>query len=329
VNATSSGLKAVIRFGLVLLVVTIINFAIPRLMPGDPFQMINTDDGSTSVTYTQEQLAMYYAFYGLDQPLHQQFFSYIGNLVTGDWGFSLYYKRAVLPMIAERIGWTLSIVAISLLLSTVIGSIIGAFSAWRRRGGTDRVLYLGFVVLAEIPGFMIGILLLFWLAAALDWFPLSGGKSHYQSFSSGAALVIDRLHHAALPIITLTISSLGASYLYARSSMMAVLNQSYLTTARAKGLGNRIVLFRHALRNALAPIITRVFLSMGAALGGAILVENVFRYPGIGLFMQEAVMLRDYPLIQGIFLLLSVLVLTMNLLADQVLRKLDPRVAGQ
>ncbi|MNI25778.1 Glutathione transport system permease protein GsiC [compost metagenome] len=231
-------------------------------------------------------------------------------------------------MIMDRIGWTLSMVAAALVFSTIIGSIMGCLSAWRHRSASDLAMYLGVVLFAEIPGFLIGIVLLFWLSADLGWFPLSGGKSHYQPFSSWVDLVADRVHHAALPVLTLSLSSVGVCYLYARSSMLAVLDKAYLTTARAKGLNPSTIIFRHAFRNALPPIVTRVFLSLGTAFGGAILVENVFRYPGIGLFIQEAVMLRDYPVIQGIFLIISLLVLTMNTFADIVLRKLDPRVSA-
>ncbi|MEK3916673.1 ABC transporter permease [Paenibacillus sp. FSL H7-0331] len=325
---SSRFIKKVLHFLLALLLLLIINFAIPRLMPGDPFLMLNTEDGSTSVSYTEEQLLLYYAFYGLDKPLPIQFMSYIGGLFHGDWGYSLFYKKAVLPMIMDRIGWTLSMVAAALVISTVIGSILGCLSAWQHRKAMDQSMYVVFVLLAEIPGFIFGILLLFWLSATLDWFPLSGGKSHYQSFSSWVELAADRVHHAVLPVLTLSFSSVGASYLYSRSSMLSVLDKVYLTTARAKGLNPSTLIFRHAFRNALPPIVTRVFLSLGTALGGAILVENVFRYPGIGLFMQEAVMLRDYPVIQGIFLMFSLMVLSMNAFADFVLRKLDPRVSA-
>lgn len=325
---SSRFITKVLHFLMALLLLVIINFAIPRLMPGDPFLMLNTEDGSTSVSYTEEQLSLYYAFYGLDKPLPIQFVTYICGLFHGDWGYSLYYKKAVLPMIMDRIGWTLSIVAAALVISTVIGSFLGCLSAWQHRKASDQFMYVVFVLLAEIPGFICGVLLLFWLSATLDWFPLSGGKSYYQSFSSWVELAADRVHHAALPVMTLSFSSVGASYLYSRSSMLSVLDKAYLTTARAKGLNSRTLIFRHAFRNALAPIVTRVFLSLGTALGGAILVENVFRYPGIGLFMQEAVMLRDYPVIQGIFLMVSLLVLSMNAFADVVLRKLDPRLSA-
>jgi peptide/nickel transport system permease protein len=182
------------------------------------------------------------------------------------------------------------------------------------------------ILLSEVPAFLLGLVLLFTFAAGLGLFPLSGAITHFANYSSWWEKLLDILHHAFLPVMALTIARLGGMYLLSRNSMTTVLEKDYLRTAWAKGLPQKRIIFRHALRNAMLPIVTRVFLSLGSLVGGAILVENVFAYPGLGHLMREAVMVHDYPLVQGIFLVVTICVLLANFLADLVYRKLDPRI---
>ena len=309
---------------LVLFVILVINFFLPRMMPGDPFQYLSVEDGNVSAVFTEEQIEQYKAYYGLDKPLHVQFWNYITGLLKGDLGYSIYYKTSVAEMILSRIPWTAFIVLCALFLSSFFGTVLGAISARLREKPADKLIYFFMIVFSEIPSFLIGTLLLIFLAAKLQWFPLSGGVTVFASFTSAFEYLADLLHHAALPVLTLSLAGLGGFYLLSRNSMLTVLTRDYIRTAKAKGLKKERILFRHALRNALPPIIARIFMSLGAMFGGAVLVENVFAYPGLGSLMREAVLARDYVLTQGIFLMIAVLVLLMNWLADRVYKKLDP-----
>lgn len=311
---------------LIFMVILVINFFLPRLMPGDPFQYLSVEDGNVSTVFSEEQIQQYKEYYGLDKPLHLQFWNYIMRLLKGDLGYSIYYKTSVSKMIQARVPWTVFIVLCALFLSSFIGTVLGAISARLREKPADKLIYFVMIIFSEIPSFLIGTLLLIFLAAKLRWFPLSGGITAFSSYPSSFDYLADLLHHAALPILTLTLAGLGGFYMLSRNSMLTVLTKDYIRTAKAKGLKKERILFRHALRNALSPIIARIFMSMGAMFGGAVLVENVFAYPGLGLLMREAVMARDYVLMQGIFLIIAISVLLMNWVADKTYKKLDPRV---
>ncbi|MEW5953633.1 MAG: ABC transporter permease [Bacillota bacterium] len=306
-------------------VIVTLNFALPRIMPGDPFLYISSGVGE-HVQFTEEQRAYYIEYYGLDQPVDKQYLSYLFELTRGNLGYSLYYHEPVSSIILRRLGWTLLLVVAAVVLSTIIGVVLGSISAWYREKKLDQVLFFCLIVLSEIPAFLLGLILLFTLAVGLGLFPLSGAMTHFAQHGSWWAKVLDILRHAFLPVMALTIARIGGMYLLSRNSVTTVLEKDYLRTARAKGLSKARILYRHVIRNAMLPIVTRVFLSLGSLVGGAILVENVFAYPGLGLLIREAVMVRDYPLIQGIFLVVTVFVLGANFIADTLYGKLDPRV---
>ncbi|AUG58694.1 Glutathione transport system permease protein GsiC [Acetivibrio saccincola] len=307
-------------------IIITLNFFIPRLMPGDPFTFLSSEEGGIAISYSDEQIEKYKEYYGLDKPVFVQYIEYIGKLFKGDIGYSIYYNDGVLSIILKRMVWTVSIVIIALILSFFIGTISGSYSAWHRNSIFDRILYIVMTFILQIPAFLIGILFLFFLAAKTGWFPLAGGMRVFAEHQNSFEKILDIIHHGFLPVITLSLVRVGEFYFIARNSMMTVLTKDYMRTAVAKGLSKRRIIFRHALKNSIPPVITRAFLAAGYVFGGAILVENVFNYPGIGSLMREAVMVRDYPLIQGIFLFVAISVLTMNFLADVVYKKLDPRV---
>lgn len=319
-------IKRIVEYIIVFFVIISFNFFIPRLMPGDPFTFMSSDEGSVHSSYTDEQIEKYKAYYGLDKPLWEQYKDYICNLFRGDLGYSIYYNEAVSSIILKRVVWTIGIVVISIILSSLLGIFVGAFSAWHRNSSIDKVIYSIMIVFSEIPSFLIAMLLLFGLAAGMGWFPLSGGITVFGEYGNVFEKIKDIVHHGFLPVLALVLSQTGGYYLLSRNSMITVLSKDYMLTAVGKGLDNRRIIFRHGLKNAILPVITRIFMNLGSVFGGAILVENVFSYPGIGRLMREAVMVRDYALMQGIFLNICILVLTMNFLADIVCRKIDPRV---
>ncbi len=307
-------------------VIVTLNFLLPRAMPGDPFLYMSADEGQEVARFSEEQRQYYLAYYGLDRPVAGQYLSYMSDLLRGNLGYSLYYNEPVSTIILRRLPWTTFLVIAAVLLSTVFGTILGSISAWYREKLLDKLLFFHLILLSEVPAFLLGLLLLFTLAAGLGLFPLSGAITHFASYSSWWEKLLDILHHAFLPVMALTIARLGGMYLLARNSMTTVLEKDYLRTAWAKGLPKKRIIFRHALRNAMLPIVTRVFLSLGSLVGGAILVENVFAYPGLGHLMRRAVLVHDYPLVQGIFLVVTIFVLLANFLADLVYKKLDPRI---
>lgn len=294
-------------------------------MPGDPFTFLSSEEDHFHMAFSQEDILRYKAYYGLDQPLSIQYYRYVTGLVKGDLGYSIFYKDTVLSVILSRLPWTLAIVFVSVFFSALIGTILGSYSALKRGFWMDKALYQFMLFLSEIPSFIIAFLLLLIFSAGLGWFPLSGGKTHFVEFQSSLDQIKDLIHHSFLPLLALTLSQVGSFYLISRNSMVDVLKKAYIKTAKAKGLGAFRVTYVHALRNSLLPIITRFFLSLGGAMGGAILVENVFKYPGIGSLMRQAVHHRDYPLIQGIFLFMAFFVMVMNIFADTLYKKIDPR----
>ena len=316
------------EYALTLCLILLVNFGLPRMMPGDPFLNAEDDlDQPFAANLTTEQVAYFRAYYGLDKPLSQQFIGYFCGLLHGDMGYSIQFKESVRNMIFSRLPWTLFMVLASLLLSCLLGSWLGCISALHRTGSLDKALYTGMVLFSELPSFVVGLVLLFVFSVQLRWFPMGGGLSPFVPPGNPLSWLADAVHHAVLPVLALTVSRLSGFYLLARNSMMTVLSKDYVRTAWAKGLGAQRVLWGHALRNAMLPIITRVFLSLGGLFGGAVLVENVFAYPGLGALMGTAVGNRDYVLLQGVFLFMSFLVLSMNALADVLCRKLDPRLA--
>ncbi len=307
------------------LIIITLNFMIPRIMPGDPFVFLSAEEGQ-EVQYTAEQRQHYIDYYGLNKSPLKQYISYVSKLIMGDLGYSIYYKKSVSSIILARLQWTLLIVIAAVILSTIIGILLGCISAWYRERFLDKVMYFNLIFISEIPSFLVGLILLFVFAAEFDLFPLAGAMDYFIDYNNYWQKFLDILHHAFLPVAALTIARISGMYLLARNSIITILRKKYLRTARAKGLKKMRIIIHYVLRNALLPIVTRIFLSLGAMLGGAILVENVFAYPGLGMLMREAVMVRDYPLIQGIFLVVTFFVLTANFIADLVYKKLDPRL---
>jgi len=317
--------KKILKLFLTFFFIITLNFSLPRLMPGDPFYFLSGEQGEITITYSEEEIQRQRAYYGLDKPIPVQYGLYLKNLAKGDLGYSIYFNNDVWTIIKNRMPWSISLVLLSIIIGGLTGTVLGCLSAWHRQGVLDKILYSTMVTVSEIPPFLIGVLLLFTLAAQ-GFFPLSGGMTPFADYSSWTARLLDIAYHAFLPALTLSVVQMGGFFLIARSSMITVMNKDYMTTAKAKGIGTSRILFRHALSNAALPIVTRIFNSLGQAVGGTILVENVFKYPGLGLLMRQAVFVRDYPLIQGIFLTVTLFVLIMNYAADIIYKKLDPRI---
>ena len=302
-----------------LLFVLAFNFVLFRAV-GDPVKLLTR---SSLHLDPQEQEALRKEF-GIDDPLPQQFVNYLGDTARGEFGYSFISGRPVIETVGERIWPTILLVGTSTVLSTVIGVLIGIKGAWRRGSLFDTGSLLGSLTLYAMPEGWLGMILLILFAGMLGWFPAGGMRSTVEL--SGLAQVTDILKHLFLPCATLTLGYLGEFAIIMRSSLLEVMGEDFILTARAKGVRDKDVRRRHAVPNALLPTLTLAFYSVGFILGGAVLIEEVFSWPGLGQLTYEAIDRNDYPVIQAIFLLSSATVILFNLFADILYGYLDPRV---
>jgi len=312
----------------VLLFVLLLNFWLPRLLPGGPVEYITGGVEEGVVFLTEAQKTAMLDYYHLDDSTGMQFIKYAAGIFTFDFGNSINHKAPVYDVIMERLPWTLLIVGIATVFSILIGLMAGLYSAWRHPGKTDRSLFLTMLSLSTIPEFLIGMLLLIGFAVKWRWLPLSGAKTAFLRSDTWFGPVWDIVSHAMLPAVTLTLGSLAGLYLFMRNEAIHVRNEPFIEFASAKGIGSRGIVVRHIARNAALPLVTMIIIRMGGLLAGSVLVETVFAYPGVGKLLQEAIMGRDYPLLHGLFLLMTLFVLLLNLIADMIYPLLDPRIAA-
>ena len=316
--------RNVLTYAIAFLLILSLNFILPRLMPGDPLMAIY---GKEALVQMSPQLqAELVQRFSLDQALWQQLGAYFAALFQGDLGYSYYYNAAVFNVILGRLPWTLLLVGLSLILSTVLGIVLGIESGWRRGTKTDRTMLAGLMALNGFPDFFVGIVLLLVFGVILGILPLAGAITPYSGLSGGP-LVLDVLKHLALPLASLTLAHLASGYLLTRNTMITVLKEPYMLTAKAKGLSQRLLKYRHAGRNSMLPVITMTGIWLGRVVTGALFVEIVFSYPGLGYLTYEALLFRDYAIIQGVLLLVATLVLAANFLVDLSYARLDPRVS--
>ena len=318
--------QRVIGYGITLFLAISLNFFLPRVMPGDPLALIA---GEAVRQMGAEKVAELRAEYGLDRPLWKQYLVYLGRLARGDLGNSYRYSggRSVAEVIVNRFGWTFLLVFTSSTIATCLGSLMGAWAAWHHGSKRDLGLLGVLFTLRSVPSFWLAMVAI--PVVAVRWRMLPSGDSYSFPRPDGVAGTLDVLVHAILPIAVLTIAYMPTPFAIMRSAMLGVMGSSYIVAAQAKGLRERTVLYRHAMRNALLPVVTGFALDFGQMLGGATLIETVFNYRGLGLMMFEAVKSRDYPLLQGGFLVFTLGVLALNLAADGLYSKLDPRIQGR
>jgi peptide/nickel transport system permease protein len=302
----------------VLLGVSVVVFMVLHLSPGDPAEIML---GSQA---TRDDLARLRADLGLDQPLHVQYVRWVAHVVRGDLGRSLWMKRPVLAEVMTRLGATLILTATALVISTLAGIALGVASASRPNSLLDRLSAVTSLFGASMPVFWLGIVLMVVFALNLGWFPASGMYAPYGGGDLG-----DLLAHLVLPAVTLAAASVTIIARLTRSTMLEVLGQDFIRTARAKGLVERAVVLRHALKNALIPIVTVVGVQVGYLLGGAILTETVFAWPGVGSLMIQGILARDFPLVQGCVLVVALSFVLVNLAVDLLYAWLDPRIRYQ
>lgn len=304
-----------------------LNFLVPRLMPGDPVGLLinklngNVDPGAIA--------ALRKAFGLTDAPLINQYWDYLVNLFHGDLGLSIsFYPVPVADVVAGALPWTLGLVGITTIISFLLGTGIGIWLAWRRGTWTDAIVP-AMTFFSAIPYFWLALILVLVFGVTLGWLPLSGAYDTSTSPGMNLEFIGSVIQHAVLPAITIVLASFAGWLLGMRNMMMTTLGEEYVTMAEAKGLPKRTVMVRYAARNAILPSITSFALSLGAVVGGSILTEVIFNYPGVGYTLFLAVQSQDYPLMQGLFLIISLTVIVANLLADIVYIFLDPRTRAE
>lgn len=305
-----------------VLVVIVLNFLLMQLAPGDvAYIMAGEEPDPAYLAHVREQ-------YGLDKPVLQQMFIYLGQIVQGDLGLSYRYRKPVIEVIGRYVGPTVLLMFTSLTISFVVGVVFGTLLARRRGSTTDVVGSVLAVALYSIPVFWLGLMLILFFSIRLGWFPF-GGMRTILGPKEGLPALLDLLKHMALPALTLSTVWLGQYVRLARSSVVQVLNEDFITSVRAIGFGPRVILVRHALRNALLPVVSVFGLQLGLALSGAVLTETVFSWPGLGRMIYEGILARDTPVIMGAYIVLSICVAIASLLTDLVYVALDPRVELQ
>jgi len=317
-------IKRIIKSIALILFVLTLNFIIFELMPGDPMQFF-----ISAGKMKPEMIEEIKKVYGLNEPAHVRYYKYVVNMLTWNFGYSFYTTTPVAEEVLRRIPNTLLLVGLSTVLSIIIGVIMGVYAAQKRGSLYDSFSVITSLTTYSLPSFWIGMILILIFHVYLDWFPGAGAwptdwaiKPPQNIFE----VIAGRMYHLFLPLLTLTIFSYGGYLLLTRATMLETLTEDYIITAKAKGLSERTILFKHALKNASLPLITNVALAFGYLFTGAIITEQVFTYPGLGEYLWRAVYFKDYPVLQAMFYIIALAVIIANFIADLAYGIVDPRI---
>lgn len=305
----------------IIFAIVVVNFFLIRLAPGDAAQVLAGESGAASEQYMQQIRQQF----GLDQPLYVQFFSYMKNILVFDLGYSFRHGRGVASLIFERLGATALLMGASMLISVSVGILLGAIAAIKDRTIIGNLIVIFAIVSYATPLFWVGLILIIVFSINLAWFPTSGIAA------VGTALTnwrygLDVAHHLVLPAVALSCFYMALYTRLMRASMLETLQMDFINTARAKGLADRKIVLRHALRNAILPVLTMAGVQVSSMLGGSVIIESVFGWPGLGLLAFESLFARDLNLLLGIFFLSSILVVVTNALVDVIYTIVDPRI---
>ncbi|MEZ2410341.1 ABC transporter permease [Bosea sp. RCC_152_1] len=301
--------------------IVILNFLLLQLAPGDAADVMAGESGAA----TEETMTMLRQRFGLDLPLLSQLAAYLGNLAQGSLGFSPRYNMPVAELIGQRLPGTLLLMGFALTIALALGILLGAIMALNRGRWADRVISIGSLLFYSIPGFWIGLMLIVVFSVRLGWLP-SGGSETIGAGLTGVEGLLDRLRHMVLPGTSLALFYVAIYARLTRAAVLEVSSRDFVRTAAAKGLSRTEIASRHILRNALLPVTTLAGMHFGGILGGAVVVETVYSWPGLGRLAFEAVMRRDFNVLLGILLLSSLLVIFVNMVVDLVQAWLDPRI---
>ncbi|AKB27338.1 Oligopeptide transport system permease protein OppB [Methanosarcina siciliae T4/M] len=306
--------RKIIRYLASFVLITIINFTLPRMMPGDPVKNLIGED----VYVPEDVMEELRTELGLNRPLHEQFTSFLSDLLHLDLGYSYHLHAPVAEILLGRMGWTLLFVGISVLIGAFLGSLLGALAGWKPERKMSRFTGFAFVIFSCTPPYFLALLSLYLFSFKLGLFP---SKGFYDAPEIGSVL-----HHLFLPVCVMSVFSASRNFLVMRGSVIQEKKQLYALYARAKGLHNTGILFRHVIKNASLPVITLLALDFGFLFSGALFIEIIFSLNGMGTLIYDAIMGKDYPLLQGAFLVIALTALFANMLADLLYTLIDPRV---
>lgn len=305
----------------IILAIVVVNFFLIRLAPGDAAQVLAGESGAA----TEEYMRQIREQFGLDQPLWIQFVNYMANLLMFDLGYSFRHNREISELILDRLGATVLLMSASMVLSIGFGILLGAIAAIKERTLIGNAIMILAIVTYATPLFWVGLMLIIVFSLNLGWFPTSGIATIGAPLH-GLDYVLDVAHHLVLPAVALSFFYMALYTRLMRASMVETLGQDFIKTARAKGLSDRKIVLRHALRNAIIPVLTMAGVQVSALLGGSVIIESVFGWPGLGLLAYEALFARDLNLLLGIFFLSSILVVVTNAIVDVIYTLVDPRI---
>ena len=306
-----------------LFLVIILNFVLFRVMPGDPIHLVIPNDPKI----TPEHIEQLISDFGLDQPMYVQFFTYMKNTLMLEFGDSFAESGTpALDIVMEKLKWTLILTGTSSIFMILVGVTVGIIAAWRRGGMFDTGSLAFSLFFYAMPTFWFAMMLIALFATELDWFPAYGALEYGNTLELSWDRFLELLDHLVLPAISLTVGSIAAFSLIMRGSLIDVMTEEYITTARAKGLTESQMLKNHAVPNAMLPMVALIAIDLAFVVGGAFQTEIVFNYPGIGLETVDATMAQNYPILQAAFFIIAVAVIFANLLADILMVLLDPRV---
>lgn len=315
-------LRIILQYAITLLAALSINFILPRLAPGEPINAILPEDVINEMS--AEQIQNVLADYGLDLPIWQQYWNYLSGLFSGDFGISVALGMPVWDALIDRLPWTLLLMGTALLVATVMGVVLGVLSAWKRGNLSDASITGIVLFIGSLPPFWLAMMLIILFATTLGWLPA------YGAYRIGVPVggwdwFVGVGQRLIMPAGALALVHAAGVLLIARSAMLMSLDQDYIMFARARGLPERNIFFKHAFRNAMLPLYTNVMMGVGGLIGGALVIETVFAYPGLGSLIVTGVGARDYNLLQGIFVFATVSVIAANFLTDLFYPLIDPR----
>jgi peptide/nickel transport system permease protein len=317
--------KKIIYLIILVFFVITLNFIIFMLMPGDPTAVF----ANSARLKSQEQVEAVRALFGLNESMEVRFFKYVRNMLTGNFGFSYYNGRSIVSDLSLRFVNTMLLVGISTILSIIIGILLGVLVAAKRGKVFDSISVSSALLFYSLPSFWMGMVFLLIFHNWLHWFPIGGIVPAEWAYNPPSNILVEiqgRMWHLFLPVMTLVLFQYGGYLLLTRTCMLETLTEDYVTTARAKGVKERTVLFKHALKNASLPLITSIAISFGFMMSGAIITEQVFTYPGLGLWLWNAIAFADYPVLQAMFFVIALCVIFANFIADLLYGVIDPRI---
>lgn len=314
-------LSRLLRVFIVFFIIVLLNFLLPRAMPGDPASIL-----ANEYNLPAETVRILRSMWKLDRPLYEQFLAYLESLFTGQWGYSYkYYPRTVYELVMERLPWTLLLQGITSLTVSGLGIVMGILAGWRRGSKVDVSITISAIVVYAIPYYWLALMLQYMFGYILKVFPVAHAVTPGLPHANFFEYALDILWHLALPVTAVTLTAYASYTLVTRNSMVDVLEEDFIFVAKAKGLPERVVM-KHAIRNALLPPLTMLAIRLGHIVGGAVITETVFSYPGVGYLIYESIIYKDYPVLNAAFFMLAITVIAANFAADLLYAVVDPRI---